>query len=167
MLLQKCKRANFFLRTFFLWDLHLPAINRLSCLQFNNKYVFLCESELTMKVYSPSQFFMPRRSKIGGILFCPVCDSINLSETLTMLITFEQWELELWYSSWTFLVTRHFHGYSTRHTFWYSLMLVPSIPMHADPYACFACLSWCWLSWCWSWLKVGQFWLYTDLVTGS
>ena len=39
--------------------------------------------------------------------------------------------------------------YSTWHTFWYSLMLIPFIPLLADPYACFACLSWCWLSWCW------------------
>ena len=53
-------------------------------------------------------------------------------------------------------------NYSTRHTFWYSLMMIPSIPLLADPYVCFACLSWCWLSWCWSWLKVGQCWLYTD-----
>ena len=52
--------------------------------------------------------------------------------------------------------------YSTSHTFLYSLMLIPSIPLLADTYACFACLSWCWLSWCWSWLKVGQCWLYTD-----
>ena len=51
--------------------------------------------------------------------------------------------------------------YSTMHTFWYRLMLIPSIPLLADPYACFACLFWCWLSWCWSWLKVGQCWLYT------
>ena len=55
-----------------------------------------------------------------------------------------------------------FKTYSTRHIFWYSLMLIPSIPLLADPYGCFACLSWCWLSWCWSWLKVGQCWLYTD-----
>ena len=48
--------------------------------------------------------------------------------------------------------------YSTRHTFWYSLMLIPSIPLLADSYVCFACLSWCW----WSWLKVGQSWLYND-----
>ena len=41
-------------------------------------------------------------------------------------------------------------------------MLIPSIPLLADLYVCFACFSWCWLSWCWSWLKVGQCWLYTD-----
>ena len=35
--------------------------------------------------------------------------------------------------------------YSTRHTFWYNLMLIPSIPLLADTYAC---LSWCWLFWC-------------------
>ena len=43
-----------------------------------------------------------------------------------------------------------FGFYSTRHTFWYRIMLIPSIPLLADPYACFACLSWCWLSWRWS-----------------
>ena len=42
------------------------------------------------------------RSKIGGgaYCFCPVClvcHSVILCETLTVLITFVQWVLELWY----------------------------------------------------------------------
>ena len=63
---------------------------------------------------------MPPRSKIGGhICFCPVChsvilsfcNSVLLSETLTLIITFEQWVLELWYFTWVFLVIRPFRGY--------------------------------------------------------
>ena len=59
---------------------------------------------------------MPRRSKIGGIIdFCPVCHSVPLSETLTLLITFEQRVLEHWYFTWIFPVIRPFRGY---HYFW-------------------------------------------------
>ena len=54
--------------------------------------------------------FMPPRSKIRGILFLSFCHSV-LSETLTLLITFEQWMLELWYFTWIFPVIRPFHGY--------------------------------------------------------
>ena len=36
-------------------------------------------------------------------------------KTLTLLITFEQWVLELWYFTWVFLVIRPFSGY---HYFW-------------------------------------------------
>ena len=43
--------------------------------------------------------------------FCPVCHSVILSETLTLLITFEQWMLELWYFTWLSLVIRPFRGY--------------------------------------------------------
>ena len=32
-------------------------------------------------------------------------------KTLTLLITFEQWMLELWYFTWVFLVIRPFRGY--------------------------------------------------------
>ena len=34
-----------------------------------------------------------------------------LKKTLTLLIAFEQWVLELWYFTWVFLVIRPFHGY--------------------------------------------------------
>mgnify|MGYP003683671203 CR=1 FL=1 len=37
--------------------------------------------------------------------------SVILSETLTLLITFEQWVLELWYFTWVFLVIRLFRGF--------------------------------------------------------
>ena len=72
--------------------------------------------------------FMPPRSKIGGhivfvlsvilsfchsviLSFCnsvilSFCHFVLLSETLTLLITFEQWVLELWYFTWVFLVMR-------------------------------------------------------------
>ena len=49
------------------------------------------------------EIFMPPKSKIGGhIVFFPVCHSVLLSETLTLLITFEQWVLELWFFTWIF-----------------------------------------------------------------
>ena len=48
-----------------------------------------------------------------------------------------------------------------------SLMLISTIPLFVHSYACFACLSCCWLSWYYFWLKVGQSWLFTDYVTGS
>ena len=52
-----------------------------------------------------NNFFMPPRSKIGGILFLSclsLCNSVLILETLTLLITFEQWVLELWYFTWVF-----------------------------------------------------------------
>ena len=47
----------------------------------------------------------------GAYCFCPICRSILLSETLTLLITFEQWALELWYFTWVFLVIRSSYWY--------------------------------------------------------
>ena len=47
----------------------------------------------------------------GAYCFCPVCHSVRLSETLTLLITLKQWVLEFCYFIWVFLVIRHFHGY--------------------------------------------------------
>ena len=44
--------------------------------------------------------------------FCnSVINSGLLSETLTLLITFEQWVLELWFFTWVFPVIRPFVGY--------------------------------------------------------
>ena len=40
---------------------------------------------------------------------------IHFLKTLTLLITFEQWLLDLWYFTWVFLVIRPFLGY---HYFW-------------------------------------------------
>ena len=59
-------------------------------------------------------FFCPRDQRSGGILFLSClsfCNSVLLSETLTLLITFEQWVLELWYFTWVFLVIRPSRGY--------------------------------------------------------
>ena len=39
------------------------------------------------------------------------CHSIILSETLTLLITFDRWVLEFWYLTWVFLVIRSFREY--------------------------------------------------------
>ena len=48
----------------------------------------------------------------GVYCFCLVCHSVLLSTNLTcLLITFEQWVLELWYFTWVFLVIRPFCGY--------------------------------------------------------
>ena len=49
---------------------------------------------------------MPPRSKIGWHIVFVL--SVILSETLTLLITVEQWVLELWYFTWVFLVMRLF-----------------------------------------------------------
>ena len=56
--------------------------------------------------------------KLGGncflscLSFChSFCHSVLLSETLTLLITFELWVLELWYFTWVFFVIRPFRGY--------------------------------------------------------
>ena len=64
-------------------------------------------------------FFMPQRSKIGGILLiCPVCHchSIILSFchslwNFNLANNFWRWVLELWYFIWVFLVTKTFCGY--------------------------------------------------------
>ena len=60
-------------------------------------------------------FYAPVIEDRGAYCFCPVCHSVFLSETLTLLITVEQWVLELWYFTWVFLVMGPFSGY---HYFW-------------------------------------------------
>ena len=63
-------------------------------------------------------YFYAQDRRLGGILFLSClsfCHSVLLSETLTLLITFEQWVLELWYFTGIFLVIRPFRGY---HYFW-------------------------------------------------
>ena len=77
-------------------------------------------SQKLSPLVSVTIIFMPPKSKIGGggaYCFCPDCHSgiAILSETLTLLITFEHWVLELWYYKWVFLVIRHFYWYLT---FW-------------------------------------------------
>ena len=52
---------------------------------------------------------------MGTIIF----DTVTLTyflKTLTLLITFEQWDPEIWYFTWIFPVMRPFRGY---HYFWY------------------------------------------------
>ena len=63
----------------------------------NRLHVILVNHPLTYHAFS---MFMPPRSKIisGAYCFCPVCHAVILSETLTLLITFEQWVLKLLYS---------------------------------------------------------------------
>ena len=51
-------------------------------------------------------FYAPKIEERGAYCFWPVCHSVILSETLTMLITFGQWVLEFWYFIWVFLVIR-------------------------------------------------------------
>ena len=66
-------------------------------------------------------FLCPRDRRSGGILFLSCLSfrhSIILSETLTLLITFEQWVLALWYFKWVFLVIRPSRGYHYFFTLW-------------------------------------------------
>ena len=93
----------------------LPCFNIF--LQVYTKHIY-CLNELWLILMlrqwrnSSKCFFMPPRMKIGGAYcFCSVCHSVLLSETLTLLITFEQWVLELWYFTWIFPVLRPFRGY--------------------------------------------------------
>ena len=51
-----------------------------------------------------SFIYVPPRSKIGGISFLSFVHN-------SMLISFEQWELELWYFTWAFLVIGPFWEY--------------------------------------------------------
>ena len=60
----------------------------------------------------PSVFLCPRDRRSGGIsCFFVLSVILSSSETLTLLITFEQWVLEFWYFTWEFLVIRSFRGY--------------------------------------------------------
>ena len=68
--------------------------------------------------YYPCVFFVPPKLKIGGHIVLSLqsfCHSV-LSKTLTLLMTLEQWVLELWYFTWAFLVIRPFQGY---HYLWH------------------------------------------------
>ena len=79
-----------------------------------------CRTQETIKVsklvmlqkatYSESRFlfYAPEIEYRGAYYFCPVC---HFLWNLNLLITFEQWELELWYFKWIFTVIKPFHGY--------------------------------------------------------
>ena len=56
-------------------------------------------------------FLSPRDRRSRAYCFCPVCHSVLLSETVSLLITFVQWVLQPWYFTWAFLVIRPFCGY--------------------------------------------------------
>ena len=46
--------------------------------------------QMTMLYLYVSYFYAPEIEDRGAYCFCPVCHSVLLSETLTLLITFEQ-----------------------------------------------------------------------------
>ena len=74
---------------------------------------------MSENIFTP--FLCPRDRRSGGILFLsclPFCHSVLLSETLTLLITFEHWVLELWYFTWIFNETRPSVGNQQFFTLW-------------------------------------------------
>ena len=78
-------------------------------IRYNTRYNFVIVMLCRKTNYC--NFVMPPRSKIVILSFCIFRHSVLLSETLTLLITFEQWVLELWYFTWIFSVIRPFRGY--------------------------------------------------------
>ena len=85
-------------------------------IRYNIRYNFVIVMVCRKTNYC--NFVMPPRSKIGGhivfvlsVILPSFCHSVLLSETLTLLITFEQWVLELWYFTWIFSVIRSFRRY--------------------------------------------------------
>ena len=87
---------------------------QLFCCGFDHTHL---ESSFRGSRYLPKMCILcPQDQKSGGILFLSClsfCHSVLLSETLTLLITFEQWVLELWYFTchWVFHVKRLLLGY--------------------------------------------------------
>ena len=84
--------------------------------------------------YSPcGRFLCPRDRRSGGKLFLSglsFCHSVLLSKTLTLLITFEQWVLELRYFTWIFPVIRCFCGYH----YYFFLFLPVTLTLELDPF---------------------------------
>ena len=74
---------------------------------------FLCINCIVDTLFA--NFLCPQDRRLGAYCFCPVCHSVIPSfchsETLTLLITLQQWELELWYFTWIFPVIKPFCGY--------------------------------------------------------
>ena len=79
----------------------------------------------------PRDFYALEIEDQGAYCFCPVilkfCHSVLLSKTLTLLITFEQWVLELRYFTWIFPVIRCFRGYH------YFIFFLP-VTLTLDPF---------------------------------
>ena len=80
-------------------------------IRYNTRYNFVIVMVCRKTNYC--NCVMPPRSKIGGhivfvlsVILPSFCHSVLLSETLTLLITFEQRVLELWYVTWIFSVIR-------------------------------------------------------------
>ena len=69
--------------------------------------ILLIKLRKTIRPFLWLKFFYPPEDR-GRIVFVL---SVILSETFTLLITFEEWALELWYFTWVFLVTIPFSGY--------------------------------------------------------
>ena len=84
---------------------------------------------------------LPRysRSVMAGAIKIPLY-SKDVSANLSLNFTSLHRQLKCFYINEIFLLQTK-TIYSTRHTFWYSLMLIPSIHLLADPYACFAWLT--------------------------
>ena len=74
---------------------------------------FLCINCIVDTLFA--NFLCPQDRRSEAYCFCPVCHSVIPSfchsETLTLLITLQQWVLELWYLTWIFPVIRPFCGY--------------------------------------------------------
>ena len=94
-----CLTWKTFLR---LW--HLITLSKVNGVQIN-----LWEN--TIVAPQVISFYGPEIEDQGANCFCPVCHSVILSETLTLLITFEQRVLELRYFTCIFPVIRPFRGY--------------------------------------------------------
>ena len=81
----------------------------------NLAFGFLVQNCVVNMLFLINCFFLcPRDRRSGGILFLfclSFCHSVLHPETLPLLITFEQWILELWYFTWIFPVIRPFRGY--------------------------------------------------------
>ena len=93
--------------------LDLPKITRVQQGTAFSTVVYKYDAILKRKMIS--SFYAPEIEERGAYCFCPVCHSVIFSETLTLLITFEQWVLELLYFSWIFLLIRSICWYLT---FW-------------------------------------------------
>ena len=92
------------------WLATRSSYNEMSIIQILKiwKYENVIRIKNPFSLFSVKTFYAPEIEDRGACCFCPVCHSVILSETLTSLITFEQWMLELWYFTCVFLVIRPF-----------------------------------------------------------
>ena len=82
---------------------------------YKPQFIFITLVKKFQIIFTVLHFFsQPQRSKIRGIFFLSCLlfyNDVLLSETLTLLITFEQWGLELLNFTRVILVTRPFRWY--------------------------------------------------------